>query len=82
MRGRTGGISGIRERSCPGSGRQAAQSAAHCGEKLWPLVPETISSDLGNLLNGRQKALQPSQVQPVHQLRQGDLRCGEIRQDV
>ncbi len=32
---------------------------------LWPLVPETISSDLTNLLKGRQKTLQPSQVQPV-----------------
>jgi len=30
------------------------------------VVPETISSNLANLLNGRQKALQPSQVQAVH----------------
>jgi|GEM_PF-5071618 len=30
-----------------------------------PLVPETISIKKANLLNGRQKALQPSQVQPV-----------------
>jgi hypothetical protein len=31
-----------------------------------PLVPETISIDFCNLLNGRQKTLQPYQVQPVH----------------
>ncbi len=29
------------------------------------LVPETISSEKANLLNGRQKTLRPSQVQPV-----------------
>ena len=43
---------------------------------------ETISNEKANLLNRRQKALQPSKVQPVHQLWQGDLRCGEMRQDV
>jgi hypothetical protein len=30
-----------------------------------PLVPETISNEKANLLNGRQKALQLSKVQPV-----------------
>jgi hypothetical protein len=29
------------------------------------LIPETVSNEKANLLNGRQKALQPSQVQPV-----------------
>ena len=31
-----------------------------CEIELRPLVPETISNEKANLLNGRQKALQPS----------------------
>ncbi len=45
-----------------------------------PLVPKTISNEKANLLNENQKVLQPSQVQPVQQKWQIDLRRGEMRQ--
>jgi hypothetical protein len=47
--------------------QRAKNEEWRAGEELnlRPLVPETISGNLANLLNGRQQSLQPSQVQPV-----------------
>src|SRR5260370_4806149 len=74
----------IPESCFPENGGRPLDSVSKC--RAWGdsnarrLVPKTISNEKSNLLNENQKVMQPSQVQPVQQKWQIDLRRGEMRQ--